>query len=85
MEYCVVRLDIAQQELMTIRAARVDRQGIDHILGRAPSSEIDSLQAFVQHVQQLLAAGWEPAGGPTVVSAGGDSSAAREQAFVKRS
>eukprot|EP01043_Picozoa_sp_COSAG02_P082840 COSAG02_NODE_20980_length_807_cov_1.344633_2_plen_86_part_00 len=85
MEYCVVRLDIAEKELMTIAATRVDRQGVDRVLGRAPTSEIDSMQAFVQHVQQLLVAGWEPAGGPAVISAGGDPSAAREQALVKRS
>ena len=81
----MVRLDIAQKELLTIGATRVDRQGIDRVLGRAATSEIDAVQAFVHHVQQLLAAGWEPTGGPVVISAGGDPSVAREQALVKRS
>ena len=80
MEYCVVRLN--NQELLTVGAARVDRQGVDRVLGRASTSEVDSLHAFVQHVQQLLAAGWEPAGGPVVISGG---TPVREQALVKRS
>ena len=78
-DYCVVRLD--QGRIMTIGATRVDHQDVDRIIGRAASSYIDSLQAFVQRVQQLVQEGWVPAGGPVCV----DSGAAREQALVKRS
>ena len=81
-DYCVVRLELGRAgRVTTVGATRVDHQDCDRILGRAASSNIDSLQAFVQRVQQLVQEGWVPAGGPVCV----DSGAAREQALVKRS
>ena len=80
MEYCVVRLN--DQELLTISAGQVNREGVDRVLGRVATSEVDRLKAFVQHVQTLLAVGWEPAGGPAVILG---MTLDREQALVKRS
>jgi hypothetical protein len=83
MEYCVVRLSPTQRdrewELATIGAARVEKQGVDAVLGHAANSQLDALHAFVQVIQQMLSAGWEPAGGAVAI---GD--AGREQALVKR-
>lgn len=64
MEYCLLRLITPSPnnwELTAITASRVEKQGVDRLLGHAANSQIDLLQAFVQLVQQHLGAGWEPA------------------------
>jgi len=83
MEYCVVRLNLASApnnwELTSISASRVEKQGVDRLLGHSANSPVDALQAFVQLVGQHLSQGWEPAGGLVAIGEG-----EREQALVKR-